>query len=262
MVRRILVTGATGLIGSHLRAAWNPAEGDLLASSPGIDGIDLLTPGGPAALLDRHRPDAVVHLAWCASGQADYRNSRDNRRWLEATLELWGLCRSRGVRLSLVGTPLDRAREPKDAYSAAKSELLRHVGAEVASGELAWLRPFYVFDPDAGRPRLVAQALAAKNTGSPLALQTGAARHDFIHAADVGSAIALATASQSVAEVDIGSGTLRRVDAVVKALGLDPQPPLDKVASAHPSDTHTADTTALRALGWRPTETERFFHDS
>lgn len=260
MGRRFLLTGATGLIGTQVSAAWQPRHGDLLPSSPSIDGIDLLAPGGAEQLLQHYRPDAVVHLAWCASGRSDYRHSDDNRRWLRATVELERACRAQNVDLALTGTPLDSAGAPGDAYSAAKSELLRIFTEDVRAGRLTWLRPFYVFDPDAGRPRLVEQAVAARTAGSVLTLETPAVQQDFIHAADVGSGIALALAEGLTGPVDIATGRLRRVDALVHCLGVQTRAANQTVGSRFQAGV-PADPSALLGLGWRPTRTEEFFHD-
>ena len=60
-----LITGATGLIGSHVLATWD--VGDLEPVPVSSATTDLLVPGAATALVADHRPAVVVHLAWSAS---------------------------------------------------------------------------------------------------------------------------------------------------------------------------------------------------
>jgi nucleoside-diphosphate-sugar epimerase len=220
---------------------------------------DLLQPGTATALLEREHPAVVVHLAWAASGTPNYRHSSDNGRWADATLELVSACRAAGAALVLTGTSLDRTAEPADAYAASKVRLWRELEPAVAAGELAWARPYYVFDPARRRPALVEHALSAEAAGVAVVLRTPASVHDFIHAADVGSAIVAAVRHDLRGEFPIGSGRLRRVCDLVAALGIaweagDEPPP---VAESHLEEV--ADSGRLRALGWTPARTDALF---
>lgn len=57
MIRRVLLTGASGLLGTHLIRL---APGWI---APGLDEFDLLRPETVRASLDRHRPDTILHAA-------------------------------------------------------------------------------------------------------------------------------------------------------------------------------------------------------
>jgi nucleoside-diphosphate-sugar epimerase len=254
----LLVTGSTGLIGSWALAQW-PADGPQPVPVR-RDEVDLLVPGAAAELVERLRPRGVLHLAWSASGRSDYRTSPDNDRWVAASLELVDACRRHGSALWLTGTVVDDIEGAADAYTRSKAELRAKVSEAVDAGEIGWLRPAYVFDESRGRPALVAQATSAAARDEPLELSTPDAVHDFVHAEDVGRAVALAVAEGCTGYLPVGSGRLRRVADLVTALGAQWRPG----TQARPPTAHAeqaADITWLTRRGWAPTRTREFFSD-
>jgi nucleoside-diphosphate-sugar epimerase len=252
-----LITGASGLIGTHVLEQWDIDGLGAQAVDHAHD--DLLVPGVPAALVQRVRPAVVVHLAWAASGTPGYRHSADNERWVGASLELARACREAGVPLVATGTSLDRTAAPSDPYAASKVRLWQELAPAVAAAALTWVRPYYVFDPERRRPALVEHALAAQAAGSPVVLQTPDSEHDFIHAADVGRAIVAAVRDDLRGEVPVGSGRLRRVRDLVAALGVEWVGGADAEVSTAGHVGEVADTRRLRALGWTPVRTDELF---
>ena len=258
MAPAALITGASGLLGS-----WTLHHWDLAGMRPVAvrsSDVDLLRPDAAADLLSRTSPAAVVHLAWCASGQPDYRTSGDNERWLSASVELAQACARSGIPLWLTGTAVDDT-EGQDAYTRAKAALRQKLRAEIEGDAVGWLRPFYVFDEQQRRPGLVQHALRARDESRPAELQSPDSRHDFVHASDVGRAIVSAVAHGLTGVVPIGSGRVRRVAELVDALGV----PWHSGSRSEPAHTHldvAADISRLRAIGWKPSRTEEFFgHD-
>jgi nucleoside-diphosphate-sugar epimerase len=254
----VLITGATGLIGSWVIAHW-PAEAPQVITVSRTD-VDLRAPGAAAAVVADVRPAAVLHLAWSASGQADYRSSDDNDRWLAASLELVAACREHEVALWLTGTVVDDSIDAADAYARAKSQLRARTAEAVAAGTVGWLRPAYVFDEERGRPQLVQQARAAAVSGATLTLRSPEAAHDFVHAEDVGRAVALAVTEACTGYLPVGSGRLRRVADLVDRLGARWEAP----TTTGPEERHSGradDITWLTDRGWAPTRTKEFFAD-
>lgn len=247
-----LLTGATGLIGAHLVGAWG--RGALLPISHSE--VDLLVPGTMAELVLRHRPATVVHLAWCASGSPDYRDAEDNAAWLDRSTELIVACREARSHLVLAGTVLDDGTGT-DAYARAKSALRIVARDATAKQALTWVRPHYVFDPERGRPQLVADALASARSQTAVELTDPHAQHDFVHAADVASALLLVLERQILGEVDIGSAVLHEVRQVVEALHIpwttNEAGPTLRLSSP------VADIHPLLAQGWEPRQTRQFF---
>ena len=261
MAATALITGAHGLLGSHVMATWDmpglaarPARGDGRA-------YDLLEPGTSTRMLDELQPDVVVHLAWVASGTPGYRTSPDNERWVHATAALTTACLDRGIRFVGTGTVIESGMpDPDDLYATAKHTIRQRLAADIDAGRITWIQPFYVFDPEAGRPALVADAIRARDSGTLVALRSPYSEHDFVHARDVGTAIVASVRAGLVGQIPVGSGRLHRVCDVASALGAT----WKESAGSSTTVSHAeraADTGKLRAAGWRPTSTEEFFGD-
>lgn len=257
MATRTLITGASGLIGTWVQRHWAD-PGSTLVPVRHAD-VDLLAPGAAADLVARTTPARVVHLAWSASGSADYRTSDDNERWVDATLELVEAASGTGSAVWLTGTAVDDAADPADAYSRSKARLKAALAPLVEQSAIGWLRPYYVFDEARRRPALVDLATTARERNETLHLRSPDQHHDFVHASDVGSAIATAVTHGLAGEVPIGSGRLHSVADLVDRVGAPwSADPVDHdITPTHSGET--ADTTRLAALGWAPTRTEEFF---
>lgn len=259
MAATVLITGAGGLIGSHVLAAWDIEELSLMPAPTRSESSDLLVPGTACRLVSVLRPAIVIHLAWVASGTPGYRTSPDNERWVAATLELANASQATGARFLGTGTSLEGDEAcAGDAYTAAKAKVRLLLGEPIARGEIGWLQPFYVFDPDRGRPALVADALRARASGTEVVLRSPHQVHDFVHAADVGRAIVACVRAGLTGQVPIGSGTTRQVCDLVSGLGISWVAGRDAVhVESHAA--RPADTGRLRSTGWFPTSTEEFF---
>lgn len=256
MATSILITGAGGLIGTWLSRRLT--QESLSTVSVGRADTDLLISGAPTAMIESLRPEAVVHLAWSASGDPDYRRSEDNARWVDATIELHDICRKHDVRLWATGTGVERQDAAVDAYTRSKAQLRRLLADEIDRGTIGWLRPYYVFDQVAGRPALFADARRARERGETLILRDPASEHDFVHAQDVAAALVLAVQHDVMGELPIGSGDTHRVSDCADALGV----PWTSAHTTSEESTHaheTAKVGRLRALGWSPTTTQEFF---
>lgn len=157
-MRRILVTGASGFVGQHLRRALRAAfpGASLLAASrsENITGwdevvpLDLLDPASCVTAVEHAAPDAVVHLAALAAVDESFRNPL--RSWqanLFGTLALAEAVRERASGALFLqassaevyglsfqeGRPLaeDALLRPTNPYAASKA------AADLALGEMA-----------------------------------------------------------------------------------------------------------------------------
>ncbi len=281
----VLVSGAGGFLGRHAVEA-------LLTQGYRVHGLsrrppttpecvwhraDLFDPDSVRPVLEAVRPSHLLHVAWDTT-HGRYWSSPDNLRWVEATLALCRLFREvGGQRFVGVGTCAEYAwtaaalgdgpvreeetpRAPDHFYGIAKNaafELLRAYGG--ASGlEVAWARVFFPYGPHDVRPRLIPSIIQALHEGRPAPCTHGSQQRDFIHARDVGAALAALSDSRVTGAVNVASGLPIPIAEVARCLGdLMGRPDLIRLGAleARPNEPAAlvADTGRLRTeVGFVP----------
>lgn len=115
-MRKVLVTGAGGFLGGAVvKRLAQSGDYEITAAVSGRhpvefpDGVhteaaDLLDERARGELMERVRPDTMLHLAWSLDNN-DFLISENNLRWLEASLHLCRLFRQHGgTRLIFAGS--------------------------------------------------------------------------------------------------------------------------------------------------------------
>jgi nucleoside-diphosphate-sugar epimerase len=120
---RVLITGGTGFIGSHLTDELRRRGHEVVACGRG-DG-DLVETGVAVRLLERHPPDVVVHLAARVGRVAGEEDPVETARQNAGAATLVArACAVRGVRLAygstseVYGDRGDRLLDENDVYGA------------------------------------------------------------------------------------------------------------------------------------------------
>ena len=242
-MRRILITGSEGFVGSHLRAALAAEFADAVLMPAGFDVRD---PGAARAAVRDARPDACMHLAAVSSipaAQADPAEA-----WQVNLLGTIGLARALMAEAPdclLVfastgdaygasfrsGLPMTEAAAlaPMNTYSATKA------GADLALGAMAneglrviRARAFNHAGPGQSEAFVVAafaRQVARIEAGlQPPVVRVGAldAQRDFLDVRDVCRAyarcIALGDSLEQGIAINVASGVTRRVGDILSAL--------------------------------------------
>jgi nucleoside-diphosphate-sugar epimerase len=281
VTERVLVTGASGLIGRHALAALRDRGYEVVAVSrtggPRDDGVrweraDLLDARDRDRVIAAAGATRLLHLAWVTEPGA-YRTSPDNERWVAASLDLLGRFAAADGRRAVVAgscaeydwsqprlsesqTPL----RPATAYGRAKHEL--HESAAELAREygltLGWARLFFLYGPGEHPDRLVASVTRALLASEPIATTDGLQRRDFLFAPDASDALAALLDSGAEGAVNVASGESVSVREIMESIGsVTGRPELIRFGAIarDPSDPPelVADVGRLRReVAWRP----------
>jgi nucleoside-diphosphate-sugar epimerase len=243
---KVLVTGATGFIGSQVVRALLAGGGSVRAVaragasrerlSEVADRIewaeaDLFAGAIPDRAALCSGLDLCVHAAWYAV-PGKYLEAPENVECVAGSLALLEALVDAGVpRAVFVGTCFEydfdhgwlsesTPVKPASLYAACKAAT-RLVAEQIARARdlsFCWVRPFYQYGPYENPRRLVPYVIDALLRGRVAEVTRGTQVRDYLHVADVGSAIAAAATSDLAGCVNIGSGVPVTVRDVVTTI--------------------------------------------
>jgi nucleoside-diphosphate-sugar epimerase len=280
---KILVTGATGFIGSaftRLALSKGHQVGGMIlpTETPPLD-----LPSGermtwlkgtlaqpPWREVETFAPEVCVHFAWIATPGV-YLESPENENYFRWSLDfLLGLRRIGTNHLVGVGTcieyrignePLSEERtpiEPTTNYARWKNALRLALEAEAGKGgfRFCWGRVFYPYGPGEHPARLCSSIIEKLRRNETVLLKTPDSTKDYIYIDDLAAAILLTVEKQFTGAINWGTGEGTTVREIAGALGdMLGRPELvqeQTPATPDPLGFVVADATRLVNLGWRP----------
>ena len=274
---RVLITGASGFLGSRLLAVVKDHAAEVvclsrqsmpLESSTWLT-CDYLDRADVARVLQRAQPDVVVHLAGFASSQAGLSGLQEavdaNAIVLyNLLLGVAGVCPQ--ARVVTAGTlessdPLRGAARFSTPYGGSKvlAEVVVHMMTMFGGLSVTTARIGMAYGPgDPNARRLVPHVIASLLAGDSPSVSIGNRLEDWVYIDDVLSALLACAVTQPVVPpvIDVGTGNLLRVGQVVQMLAtlvgtdtpvrLGPRPD-------RPGSPQRADVERTRlAVGWSP----------
>jgi nucleoside-diphosphate-sugar epimerase len=241
-MRRVLVTGASGFIGTHClrRLTLEDCEIHVINRSgrgeggPGVTwhAADLRDPAQALPLIAKIRPTHLLHGAWIATPGL-YSQSPENVAWLQSTIALAGAFGAHGgTRLVGIGSsaeydPGDRACvedetpiRPATIYGKCKAAgwLAVQAAAQQHGFAAAWGRLFLPYGPGDPPQRLIPTVLRALRAGKSVPTTQGRQQRDFIYAPDAADLLVRLLLSQEDGAFNIGTGHASTVRSVVEYL--------------------------------------------
>ena len=259
---RLLITGATGFLGSHVMATLAAADwgGSTVISWDRQMMGDLRDRKSRLAELRKHRPDVVLHLAWSSTKSHAYHEDPENSSWGALSADLLHECLKMGSWYIATGSAAD---VPEDSgysspYSDAKRYLRSIIEPYALSGQATWLRPQFVVSLADQRPRVIRQYFQ-RPAGSDFRIKNPDAEFDFVEVRDVAQGIATTISNGITGVVDLGSGYLHSVAELVATIdAVEGATPNLTTSDAVPVKSESEMEQLLRA-GWKPIHTRELF---
>lgn len=203
-VERILLTGASGFLGKHIRACARARGQRLVAAcrSP-LDGsaihLDVCNPATVEAALSEVKPSVIIH---CAAYGVNYAEQDWRRAFavnVEGTLCVLEAAARHGARKFMyVGScfeygsrsgPISEEAplKPTASYGATKAAatILASERARSLKLPLTVVRPFGMWGPDEPEFRIIPQVIRACKSRSPLKLTSCEVLRDYMYVGDV-----------------------------------------------------------------------------
>jgi UDP-glucose 4-epimerase len=286
---KVLITGASGFIGSFLLKQLikegkhevavilrNPSNAWRIHSC--LKNVYLIKgslddPKSYCSQFSDFKPDVLIHLAWDGVGSKS-RNEIDQWRNASYMLELMEIAISNEINTFIglgsqaeygsVNAVIDEneATKPSTLYGVSKLSAcnIGKVMAESSNIRFSWLRLFSSYgpmdQPDWLIPYVINSLLRSESPNLTLAEQVW----DFIHVADVASAISLIIEKPKAHGIfNLGSGTALPLKSIIKKIRdlIDPSLLLNFGAIPYREDQvmHLQANIELltNATGWKPT---------
>ena len=232
MMKKILLTGASGFIGRHtiplLLESGYEVHAVSFTAQPSLEKesrlfwyqCNLLNADEQKCLLVEVKPTHLLHFAWYTTS-GKYWTSLENLRWVQASLDLlMNFVDQGGIRAVLAGTCAEydwnygycseevTPTRPATLYGTCKhslQEMLRHLSQQTELNS-AWGRIFFLFGPHEHTDRLVSSVIRSILKGKPARCSHGNQIRDFLYVEDVASAFVALLNSSVEGAVNIASG--------------------------------------------------------
>lgn len=275
---RVVVTGASGFLGSHLCHQLKRLGAVSCAVSRQLQSkddratdwrqLDVSDVNKVRELLNEIRPDTIFHLTSYSIGSPDLQFVLPTfQNDLEAAVNLLTAATEIGCRRVVLAGSLDEPRPdglevvPASPYAAAKwaSSTYARMFHALYHTPVVITRPFMTYGPRQRAHKLIPYVVLSLLQGRPPKLSSGQRLVDWIYVDDVVSGLLAAALAPGVdgCTIDLGSGVLVSIRGVVERIVDLMESPLRPLFGALPDrpmePERAADTcTALARLGWKP----------
>jgi nucleoside-diphosphate-sugar epimerase len=239
MMKKVLVTGATGFIGQNclpllIENGFEVHAVSLIKEQTQLPDVrwhyvNLLDVKDVRDLVSKIKPSHLLHLAWYTEHKK-YWTSLENHDWVQASFDLVRVFRAHGgKRAVMAGTCAEydwkhgRCSEettpllPATLYGVCKNALREKLQTFSKENGMssAWGRIFFVYGPSEHPDRLVSSVICSLLQGKSIPCSDGRQKRDFLYVEDVASAFVALLSSDVEGPVNIGSGIAVSIKEII-----------------------------------------------
>ena len=225
IMKKILITGITGLIGQYITNPLLDKSYEIYATSKSrIDGvatinIDLLDTKQIDNMFSNNKFDYLIHLAWGSLGGEAYKNEIHNK-WSETSFYLFQkFYESGGIKAVGAGTCFEYISKDTPLietdslgsdllYPQTKINLYNELVdyTKKNNNNFAWGRIFYTYGKNEKPERLVPHIINKLKANEKVIIKTSHLIKDYIYAKDIANAFIAILESKVNGAVNISSG--------------------------------------------------------
>ena len=281
-MKKIAILGANGFLGLPIAEAFRLSGWEVVAFSKRQHNnsmvqefkVDLFDLESLNRALLKSKPDVVISTAWVTEHWKLW-TSELNVNYRDATLKFAEACFQAGVEsFAGIGTGGEYGIKagicntesspliPNDVYAASKIETglkLKEIG-ETFGAKSHWFRIFQAFGPNEKPERFIPGLISSLKQRERFSISTPENNLDWIHTADIASAVVYCLENELRHFVDVGTGvatSVREVSELICAeLDLDANLLDYSVPLPGSEKTAVVDSASLLfTAGWKPAET-------
>jgi len=276
---RIAILGASGFLGAPISKAFFAKGWEIIEFNRSVSGnpwrqefvTDIFDDLTLKSALISSKPNVVLSTAWDTE-HGKFWTNESNIAYRDATLKFAEMCFQEGVESFIgMGTMSEYGKSPgfcnaelstltpTDIYSKSKIETglrLSEIGVKYGK-RTHWARIFQAFGPNEKPARFVPDLIAKLRNSEKFSIRTPSYEMDWIHTADVASAIVYTLENNLNHFVDIGTGigtSVRELSELI-CTEFDFDPSLldfSKQIPGHEKKVVVGQNSQLLSLGWKP----------
>jgi len=211
-LKKVLVTGAGGFIGSNTIEYLEQKKYDIL--SPSSKELNLFDYDAVKNYIKNHNPNYLLHLAWHVT-PGQYLHNNNNYDWLEASKNLlYCFKENNGFRAVVAGTCFEDFYDYP--YPACKKALLEIL--EKLEISYAWGKIYYLFGENEHADRLVPSLINSILSKKEIQCSSGEQARDYMYVKDAARAFVEILDSDIQGVVDIGTGEAIPVKTIINLI--------------------------------------------
>lgn len=215
-MKKVVITGSTGLIGKELEKVLYGAEFKVYSINSKI--CNLFDYNAVNDYFSTIKPEYLLHFAWITGN--DYLTNPLNNDYVKSSLHmLEAFGKNGGKRAIFAGTCLEYANsneplkesdklDPQTLYAKSKVELYKKAMKYCSENSLSfgWGRIFYVYGHNENPSRLTAHIINSLASNKPVSIKHSHLVRDYMYSKDIANAFIKFLLSDKNGVVNIGTG--------------------------------------------------------